>query len=91
MAVVGSMVTEQQRHLTTLFSNDKHATIHHKRSRTILSILKRRFQDIDDLNGPIDDYATRHIDEKSVLGQHSVQTSDGIAVGCQSVVMVRKE
>ena len=90
VAVVGRMVTEEQRHLRMLLGNDEDTAVEHQGHPS--PIAPRRggcFEDIDDLYGALHLHAPGHIYQQSVLRQHRVEVSDGVAVlGGQSVVTV---
>ena len=96
MQVVGRMVAEQQRHRATFFCNNEHTPVHHERGPYPLSLIsgkggKRSLQDVDDLNSPVDDDTSGHIDEQPILCKHGVQTAYSIIVGCQTVVIITDE
>ena len=96
MQVVGRMVTEQQRHRATFFCHDEHTPVHHERGPCPLpfprrKIGKRSLQDVDDLDSPVDNHTSGHIDEQTVLSKHGVQTAYSIIVGSQTVVIITDE
>ena len=96
MQVVGRMVAEQQRHRATFFSHDEHTPVHHERGACPLPFSRRKggkrsLQDVDDLDSPVDDDTSGHIDEQSVLCKHGVQAAYSIIVGCQTVVIITDE
>ena len=72
MAVVGSMVAEQELSLSSFLHDDEDATVNHQ--------IDVRPQDIDDLDGTLHDDILGNIDEESVLCQHGVQVAHGIVV-----------
>ena len=81
LAVVGSMVTEQQFGFSALLHDDEHATVHHERHV--------RAQDVDDLYGAVHLHAPLHIDEQTILCQHGVEGCYAILVGmCELRIMV---
>ena len=72
MAVVGSMVAEQELSLGAFLHDDEDAAVNHQ--------IDVRPQDIDDLDGTLHHDILGNIDEKSVLCQHGIQVADGIVV-----------
>ena len=96
MQVVGRMVAEQQRHRATFFCHDEHTPVHHERGPYPLSLprrkgSKRSLQDVDDLDSPVNDDTSGHIDEQPILCKHGVQTADRIIVSRQTVVIITDE
>ena len=72
MAVVGSMIAEEQFQYGSLLDDDEHAAVDHQ--------VDIGTQDIDDLDGALHLDAFGDIDEQTVLREHGVEGGDGIAV-----------
>ena len=81
VAVVSSMVAEQEFHLSALFHDNQYPTVHHQ--------VHVRTQDIDYLDGTLHLHVLGHIDIQAVLRQHRVQVSGSVVVlPSQHVIVV---
>ena len=84
VAVIGSVVAEQELRLGTLLHHDQHAAVHHQ--------VDIRTQNVDDLDGSVQHHSLGHIDKQTILRQHRVQVGHGVIVlSCQAVVAARGE
>ena len=80
VAVVGSMVAEEELCLSSLLQHDEHTAVYHQ--------IDVGAQDVDNLNGALHLHVLGHIDEQAVLRQECVQGRNAVLVGLGNLGVV---
>ena len=80
LAVVGSMVAEEELSISTFFHNNQHTTVYHQ--------VYRRAQNVYHLYSLVNYNILLYVHQQSILCQHCIESGDAVLVGlCQTGVV----